>query len=192
MQISYYKRVKDQLENELREIDSNVGDINERYYRAIECIHACLFEMKYQYLESPYMRARQQVYFFKRIKPVILGELIYLVAVKRYRACVDIVSVRSKYLNDELEGIHRFLSDNVDFDIYMSRNYDHMDTYYFIGSKNLAPKRCYPESLYFICPYCVPEFSSWYDNLLAFMIAAKKMELFILRELKRLDQKLLN
>lgn len=193
MQISYYKRTKAQLDCELREIASLVKDENERFFRATACIHACLAEFKEHLLENPFVNVWEEIYFFKRIKPVVLSELMFQISVHEYRNCPGWESIRVSYLSKQLNAATRLVEENKLFSVYVVSKRTDMDEYFFVrGEGRLRTDVPCPEEVSPILKYCEPKFSTSYDFLLALLITGARLEAFARRELELLMPKLLN
>ncbi|MBS1664723.1 MAG: RteC domain-containing protein [Bacteroidetes bacterium] len=186
--------MKDRLDQELREIDSSVISANERYYKSAACIHACLLDFRERLLENPFRSVRQEIYFFKRVKPIVLSELMFQAFRNSYRNSLNIEGVRVAYLRNVMKKIGEFYAANRMFSSYIANRRTDMDEYFFVRSGKLRPRieSLFPENGHPVFKYFEPESSTSYDFLLAMLLAAARCEAFARRELADLMPKLLN
>jgi hypothetical protein len=101
------------------------------------CIRICeesLLELRQWVMQSSFPGKDCEIYFFKRVKPVVMARYIYYQ--KIYRLHIGYFNgsglLAKERLEKELQAIARYFSDNADFYTYYRMGSTHHDELYFI------------------------------------------------------------
>lgn len=127
----------------------------------------------------------EEIYFFKELKPNILGRYLYFNKVYRIESqCLSGSNdVIKEYLNDELGGLTYFFRRNLELYQYYRSKATTYDTYYFIRGK--ADIRLCCDS--FQCDRD-PMFSTGYDHKIAKILANEMLQIYLNKRIINLGQ----
>ena len=127
----------------------------------------------------------EEIYFFKELKPNILGRYLYFNKVYRIESQCPSGSndVIKEYLNDELGGLTSFFRRNLELYQYYRSKATTYDTYYFIRGK--ADIRLCCDS--FQCDRD-PMFSTGYDHKIAKILANEMLQIYLNKRIINLGQ----
>ena len=127
----------------------------------------------------------EEIYFFKELKPNILGRYLYFNKVYRIESQCPSGSndVIIEYLNDELGGLTYFFRRNLELYQYYRSKATTYDTYYFIRGK--ADIRLCCDS--FQCDRD-PMFSTGYDHKIAKILANEMLQIYLNKRIINLGQ----
>lgn len=127
----------------------------------------------------------EEIYFFKELKPNILGRYLYFNKVYRFESQCPSGSndVIKEYLNDELGGLTYFFRRNLELYQYYRSKATTYDTYYFIRGK--ADIRLCCDS--FQCDRD-PMFSTGYDHKIAKILANEMLQIYLNKRIINLGQ----
>ena len=127
----------------------------------------------------------EEIYFFKELKPNILGRYLYFNKVYRIESQCPSGSndVIKEYLNDELGGLTYFFRRNLELYQYYRSKATTYDTYYFIRGKSDIRLCC--DS--FQCDRD-PMFSTGYDHKIAKILANEMLQIYLNKRIINLGQ----
>ena len=130
----------------------------------------------------------EEIYFFKELKPNILGRYLYFNKVYRIESQCPSGSndVIKEYLNDELGGLTYFFRRNLELYQYYRSKATHLDSHYFVRG-HIDFK---------LCPNCVPydrdpEFSTCYDHKAAQILANDMLCIYLNKKLHGVDKQVI-
>lgn len=126
-----------------------------------------------------------EIYFFKELKPNILGRYLYFNKVYKIESqCLSGSNeVIKEYLNKELGGLTYFFHRNLDLYQYYRSKSTIYDAYYFVRGK--ADIRLCCDS--FQCDRD-PMFSTGYDYKVAKILANEMLKIYLNKRIRNLDQ----
>lgn len=136
-------------------------------------------------VEHIFSSTEEEIYFFKELKPNILGRYLYFNKVYRIESQCPSGSndVIKEYLNDELGGLTYFFRRNLELYQYYRSKATTYDTYYFIRGK--ADIRLCCDS--FQCDRD-PMFSTGYDYKIAKILANEMLQIYLNKRIINLGQ----
>lgn len=136
-------------------------------------------------VEHIFSSTEEEIYFFKELKPNILGRYLYFNKVYRIESQCPSGSndVIKEYLNDELGGLTYFFRRNAELYQYYRSKATTYDTYYFIRGK--ADIRLCCDS--FQCDRD-PMFSTGYDHKIAKILANEMLQIYLNKRIINLGQ----
>jgi RteC protein len=141
------------LNEQLNFIDLEIDDVIKRSEKAIEIIVNALNNLKKMVIKGNFRSQSEEIKFFKEIKPQIFSKLIYNTRIlkieKKRPKGTD--TTKKKYLLNELDNLHRYFDENLDFyqyyrtgatfldeKLFLRGNYDIMlslDTFFFTSDQ---------------------------------------------------------
>ncbi|MDV2466332.1 tetracycline regulation of excision, RteC [Elizabethkingia anophelis] len=133
----YFKKISDELDEEIKELAYEQGNVLASYEKAIELILSKTTELKEYVLKTGFENEQEEIHFFKYQKPAIIAQLIYYNAIYKIEARkpYGTKSIR-KYLNKELKKLKRFFDNNLDFYKYYRSNNSFLDENFFVRGKH--------------------------------------------------------
>ena len=131
-----------------------------------------------------FLSIEDEIYFFKELKPNILGRYLYFNKVYKIESQCPNGSneVIKEYLNNELGGLTYFFHRNLDFYQYYRSKSTIYDAYYFVRGK--ADLRLCTDSAQFDKD---PNFSTGYDYKVAKIIANEMLRIYLNKRLVKLE-----
>ncbi|WP_104382633.1 RteC domain-containing protein [Sphingobacterium sp. HMA12] len=141
----------------------------------IELILKSLSELESQLLIKGFSNIKDEIFFFKNQKPVILSKLIYYNAVYKIetKKPYGAKPIR-KYLKKELRKLKRFYNNNLDFYKYYRSNNSFLDEKYFVRGKHDI--KLWLDTYYFQSDHT---FSTSHDYKVAKIIANDLIQVYI-------------
>jgi len=135
--IEQFKKVIDEVEEGIKELAYDKGNILVTYEKAIELILSKTAELKEYVLRTGFENVQDEIHFFKYQKPTIIAKLIYYNAIYKIEARKPYGSKSiKKYLNKELKKLKRFFDHNLDFYKYYRSNNSFLDENFFVRGKH--------------------------------------------------------
>jgi len=127
----------DQLNEQLNFINLEIDDIIKRCEKAIEIILKALQNLKKQVLKRNFKTEKEEIIFFKEMKPQFVSKLIYYnkiykIETKKPNGGQRIVK---KYYKNELQKLKLFFDDELEFYRYYRTESSYLDYKYFIRGK---------------------------------------------------------
>lgn len=130
--------------NAIEALDNSINELGEERYNslklceiAINLILAKQVEIKEFILKKGFKNEREEIQFFKEIKPKILSKLIYYNSIYKIETKKPHGRDKTirKYLNDELAKLKRYFDNNLEFYKYYRTNSTYLDHKYFVRGK---------------------------------------------------------
>ncbi|MBS1740473.1 MULTISPECIES: RteC domain-containing protein [Weeksellaceae] len=133
----YFKKISDELEEEIKELIYDQGNFLSFYEKAIELILSKTAKLKEYILKKGFKNVQEEIHFFKYQKPAIISQLIYYNAIYKIEARKPYGAKHiRKYLNKELKKLKRFFDNNLDFYKYYRSNNSFLDENFFVRGKH--------------------------------------------------------
>lgn len=174
------------LEDDLKQIESEVSDILKKSEQSIHCISNCLNRLKEYIRQNKFQNIENEIRFFKTIKPSVYSKLIYFVKVFNIESKRPTGSDKSqkKYLINELDKLEEYFSGNLEFYQYMRNNLTFLDDKYFLRGK--VDIRLYVDTFIYDAD---PDFSTSHDYKAAKILANDLLSIYLKSELSALERK---
>lgn len=133
----HFQQVIDDLEVQLRELAFEEDNFLMSYEKYISLILRRITELKKYILETGFMNEKEEILFFKQLKPVILSKLIYYNKIYKIETKKPYGGDKTikKYLHNELAKLKRYFDNNLDFYKYYRTNSTYLDHKYFVRGK---------------------------------------------------------
>lgn len=174
---------------ELENIDMDSCDISiEISVSIIEYLEKCLTEVRAFFLLQKSIKEKDEIYFFKEVKPEILGFLLYFnkihtIELKCPNGSNDTLG---DYYQKELDSLTFFFERNLNFYQYYRSKSTHMDEHYFI--RNRRSHLLCLDSVHYIIDY---EFSTGFDYKVAKIICNEMLRIYLNKKMHKLDKQTL-
>jgi len=182
--IDFTTTLKQEVEQRIHQIESGEKNVLLRATAASDMLEGIFGQLKEFISEYTFADEQEEIRFFKEIKPGIFCHLLY------YRKVYNIEMNRPmgteeeqvRYLEFELEQIHRYNSRRLDFFRYYRSGATHLDRVYFLrGIRNYTTQ--YLDCFYFERD---PVFSTVGDFRVARILANDMLRKYIREELEKI------
>lgn len=182
----YYKSAIDDLEDQINELTYEQDDLLVFYEKTIQLILNKTAELKKYMVKTGFKNQKEEIYFFKRVKPLFIAKLIY------YNSLYKIETKRpyggdktiKKYLNVELSKIKRYFDGNLEFYKYYRTNSTYLDHKYFLRGKHDIKLSL--DTYYFEADH---SFATSHDYKVAKIIANDLIQVYLEDQLTHHNQK---
>ena len=154
----------------------------------VEFLQRSLEDLRTYIVNHPFSSKKEEIYFFKHIKPEVLSRLLYFTEIynTEMRKPHGSIEVLKKYYNDRLDELTSYFESNLDFYQYYRSKATHLDNHYFVRG-HIDFK---------LCPNCVPydrdpEFSTCYDHKAAQILANDMLCIYLNKKLHGVDKQVI-
>jgi len=138
--------------------------------KSIPYLRECLEELRVYILENPFKKRSEEIYFFKYVKPVVMGRLIFMCEVHNkeiFRSMFDQAKEKD-YLADEVEEIDAFFKRKDHLYQLFKDDQDGFDIKFFVRDvDDRFQKRELPIEIDPVLFYGDPNFSTGLDYAFA-------------------------
>ena len=176
----------DQYFDHLADITNRTESKLKKAEKVIALTTRSLQELKSLVLEKEFSNKKEEIHFFKILKPKVFSQLIYYNKVKQVEATLpyyNYIKKKRKYLANELQMIGLFFQRNIDFCHYMHSNSSYWDDKYFIrGQENC---HIFDDSFISITE---KDFSTCYDYKAACLLAYDKLTMYLKNKIKNIHE----
>ncbi|MES2458861.1 MAG: RteC domain-containing protein [Bacteroidota bacterium] len=131
---SYCQDVINRMDRELLDIRLEYPKSDEWAQASVPCIDFYLDELKSYILQHPFKKRSEEIYFFKYVKPVVMGRMIFVCEVYNteiFRPAHH-TDEDKEYLIDEVDEIEDYFRRNDHLYEYYMQDLDTLDTKYFV------------------------------------------------------------
>lgn len=183
--ITFCSKKLTQLEEHLGFLELEYDDALLLAQTAIELILKTHNWLKKRIIGYKFKNAKEEIYFFKKVKPRFLAKLIYYNEIYKIETSKPYggKKVIRKYLYKELDKLKRYFDDNLDFYKYYRTGSAYLDHKYFLRKKHdirLSLSTHYFESDH--------RFSTSHDYKVAKILANDLIEVYLEDQLSQLDR----
>ncbi len=183
----YYANLSKTIQRKLQKVDWEGCDISiEEALAMVKFFERCLCELRTHFLTQNDISNQDEIYFFKEVKPEVLGFLLYFNKINNIELkCPTGNSETLKcYYNEELQSLTYFFKRNLDFYQYYRAKANYLDDYYFIRRK-AQHQRC-RDSAHYIRDH---SFSTGYDLKIAKIICNEMLRIYLNKKINGLERK---
>lgn len=183
--ITFCNKKLTQLEEHLGFLELEYDDPLLLAQTAIELTLKTHNGLKKRIIGHKFKNAKEEIYFFKKVKPRFLAKLIYYNEIYKIETSKPYggKKVIRKYLYKELDKLKRYFDDNLDFYKYYRTGSAYLDHKYFLRKKHdirLSLSTHYFESDH--------RFSTSHDYKVAKILANDLIEVYLEDQLSQLDR----
>jgi hypothetical protein len=178
---SLYEELQEELIRIVQEEQSNLKTSE----KSISIIIAYLNVLKKTALSSDFIDKREEIQFFKEVKPLFNSELIFHISVLKIESKKPEGSFKTqrKYLYKQLDLLKIYFDENVEFYQYYRNANSYLDEDYFL--RNKFDMRHRPEPFILDCD---ATFSTTHDFKVARILANEKIRSYLNATLAKLEQ----
>ena len=183
---NFILELNNELSSKLQAIDLEDFNNIQKSQQSVVCIKYTLSQLKTFILSYTFKSIKEEIFFFKNIKPEIFSQLIYFVKIFNIESHRPLGSseIQKKYLKQELRKLTFFFDSHLEFYQYYRMNCTYLDEKYFVRGKE--DLQLYQDSLMF---YVDPDFSTSHDYVVAKILAHDRLEVYLNKELETLSIK---
>ncbi|TGV03353.1 RteC domain-containing protein [Flavivirga rizhaonensis] len=180
-----YLGLTEKLHNELDQIQVETPNVNKRAFRSIIVCRENLSLLRKKMMEKGFDSPKEEIRFFRNIKPIPLSQLIYHTEIHNFELSFpeNCIEVQRKYIKKHLDNYNAFFLRNMDFGQYIELGCTHFDSYYFTRKSNaelpVGASRIYVQD---------PEFNTPKDALFAQFKGYGLMVLYLKERLSNLSK----
>ncbi|WP_267739762.1 RteC domain-containing protein [Myroides injenensis] len=186
VQLNNYKQALEIINEKEKKI-ANQDDISlEDLSKMINFLQVVLLELKNKIQEKGFDSVRQEILFFKTIKPKILGKLIYYNKIFKYQINAPAhCELKQKFFNKILKQLHldfkKYHYQNEFYIYYKTQREDRDQEFFTLGKINiLSGINSYGFEI-------DRDFSTYYDYKIAHIISHELLLEYIERKLSKID-----
>lgn len=182
--LALYQNLLQGLEAELDSLEIEIDDVLIKAEQGIKLSRQVLKEIRDLVILKDFKSSKEEILFFKEIKPRIYSKIIYYVKLFNIESRRPRGTNKSqiKYLNDQIDRLQLFFSENLEFYHYYRRNATSLDEQYFIrGNTDIR--------LYLDTYHCLTDrkFSTSHDCTVATIIAYDMLIVDLKSEINKLE-----
>ncbi|MDL2323112.1 RteC domain-containing protein [Bacteroidales bacterium OttesenSCG-928-A17] len=184
--VEHFSKLLEPIQVKLGSIDLEGCDISiEESVEMINFLENCLFEIRADFLSLKNISAKDEIQFFKYIKPEILGFLLYFNKIHRIELKCPNGSNDTlvEYYQKELDSLTYFFEHNLDFYQYYRSKSTHLDEHYFTRNKR-SLQLCL-DSVHFVMD---SSFSTGYDFKVAKIISNEMLRIYLNKKMHGLNK----
>ncbi len=178
-----YDELLEQQKRQLLEINTDISDPIEQLKSSIDLIQKNLKELKEKIKKQPFTDQKEEIYFFKKVKPLLYSDKIfefekYQIEFNKPKGTPETVII---YYEAELKYLERFFKLNSFYYQYYRSGLVELDHLYFLRSTSLTSKFMHEVQDH------DSEFSTPLDYLFAKFIAYERLQTMIIQQIMRLQ-----
>lgn len=179
-----YEKILHELEKALELLELEVDDILLTAERGIKYSKQALKEIRNIVIEYSFEDNKEEINFFKTVKPKVYGKLIYYVKLFNIESKHPRSSRKSqiKYLNKQIDKLQNYFNENLDFYYYYRCGASFLDEQYFLRGK--SDIRLHPDTFHF---FIDDEFSTSHDSSVATILAYDMLITHLKNEIIKLE-----
>lgn len=153
---------------------------------AINVLLKSLEQLKVIIIKTNFKNQLEEIKFFKEIKPLFFSKLIYQTKVLNIETKRPKGTDRTqrKYLLNELDNLHRFFDNNLDFYQYYRTGAIYLDDKYFLRGK--YDIRLSLDTFFYMSDH---DFNTSHDFKVSKILANDLLEIYLKEQLSSLDRK---
>lgn len=178
----FISELNKELNLQLQSIDLGTDNIVEKSQKSFACVRNALKQLKAFVLEYIFCEEQEEILFFKQLKPELYNKSIY------FKKIAEIESLRpigcheeqEIYLRSEFKKLTLFFNEHKDFYQYYRMESTHFDDMYFVRTKNDFKQKMKGADI-------DDNFSTGYDYTVAKIIAYNRLEVFLNKELEKIQ-----
>ena len=181
--MKYYEKIIKDVDNDLELLEANIEDILHKAELGIKTTKVALENLRNRSVHNSFKNIKEEIYFFKEMKPKIYSKLIYYVKLFNIESKRPRGSNKSqiKYFNNQIEKLQVYFNDNLEFYHYYRRGSTLLDEHYFLRGK--ADIRLHLETFHFFTDH---KFSTSHDSTVATILAYDMLIIYLKKEIYKL------
>jgi hypothetical protein len=184
--VEHFSKILEPIHIKLDSIDLEGCDISmEESVEMIHYLENCLSKLRADFLSLKNLSSKDEILFFKDIKPEILGFLLYFNKIHRIELKCPNGSndTLGEYYQKELDSLTYFFERNLDFYQYYRSRSTHLDEHYFTRNRR-SLHLCF-DSVHFVID---SSFSTGYDFKIAKIICNEMLRIYLNKKMNGLEK----
>lgn len=179
-----FNEILSEFEKELNNIQVEVDDILKQAEMSIQLCLSTIEKVRKVLLKYTFQNEKEEIFFFKQIKPQFVSRLIYYVNVYNIETHRPngLIKIRKKYFQLELNKIKNYFDDNLDFYRYYRTGSTYLDHKYFVRRKHDIRLNL-DAYVYEIDP----DFSTTHDFKISTILANDLLQVYLENEINKVD-----
>lgn len=175
-----------ETEQQLYKISLQTEDPIKQTEKSINFLLVSLEKLKIIVLKNNFKHQSEEIKFFKEIKPLFFSKLIYHTTVLKIETKRPKGTDRTqrKHLLNELDNLHRFFDNNLDFYQYYRTGATYLDEKYFL--RNNFDIRLTLDSYFYMSDI---NFNTSHDFKVSKILANDLLEIYLKEQLTSLERK---
>ena len=185
----YFNKLSESVQLRIQTVDLDGCDISiEESAELIQFLEKCLSNLREHFTSLHDLEIKDEVRFFKEMKPEILGLLLYFNKTHNIELKCPTGSndTQSDYYDNELKSLTFFFERNLDFYQYYRTNSTYLDESYFVRGKR-NHHLCADSSQYILDPL----FSTGYDYKVAKIICNEMLRIYLNKKKNGVEKQIL-
>ncbi len=180
-----YEKLNSALEEQLVFISNETQCFIKQAELSVPICIKALDAIKKRVKNTPFKSPKDEILFFKHLKPKISSKLIYYVQVFNIesRKPSGTNEQQKKYLSRQLKKLNRFVEENLEFHQYYRSNSVFLDEKYFIRGK--ADLHLILNNGFYNYD---PNFNTSHDHMVACIIANDRLTVYIRDEINKIER----
>lgn len=184
--VAHFSEILETIRLKLDSIDLEGCDISmEESIEMIHFLENSLSKLRADFFSLKNLSSKDEILFFKDIKPEILGFLLYFNKIHRIELKCPNGSndTLGEYYQKELDSLTYFFERNLDFYQYYRSRSTHLDEHYFTRNKR-SLHLCF-DSVHFVID---SSFSTGYDFKIAKIICNEMLRIYLNKKMNGLEK----
>lgn len=175
-----------ELEQKLKKIHLETENPIQAAELAIKCSVHSLEELKTFFIKYKYLKKKEEIEFFRDIKPMFTAKLIYYNEIYNIEtnSSLGCKKIMRKYYKTELQKVRMFFKENKEFYRYYHTGNDCLDNKYF--TRTQYDCKLMLDSSYFLADH---RFTTSHDYKVAQILANNEIKKFLEKEIEKLEKK---
>ncbi|OOG75464.1 RteC domain-containing protein [Flavobacterium sp. A45] len=175
-----------ELEHQLKRIHLETENPIQTAELSIKCVIDSLDDLKASFIKYKYLKKKEEIEFFRDIKPKFVAKLIYYNEIYCIETCSPLGSKKTirKYYRAELLKFKMFFEENKEFYRYYRTGNNCLDSKYFTREK--YDLKLMLDSSYFQADH---RFTTSHDYKVAQILANNEIKVFLEKQIEKLEKK---
>lgn len=183
--MEHYEKLNAELEEQLNFISQETQSLTKQAELSVPICIKALEAIKKLTQKHGFNELKDEVFFFKHLKPKLSSKLIYYVQLFNIesRKPSGTAKLQKKYYIKQLKNINRFIEENLEFHQYYRSDSTFLDEKYFMRGK--ADLHLILDNSFFNYD---SNFNTSHDHIVARIIANDMLSLYIRNELIKINE----
>lgn len=180
-----YEKLSVQLDEQLVFISQETSSFTKQAELSVPVCIKVIEQIKKLVNKHPFQSVKDEIFFFKHLKPKVSSKLIYYVQVFNIEVQKPSGTNKQqkKYLSKQLKNLNRFVEENLEFYQYYRSDSTFLDEKYFLRGK--ADLHLILDKNFFNFD---TTFNTSHDHIVAQILASDMVSLYIRNELNKIDK----
>lgn len=181
-----YEELYSSMEEQLNNLEQTEGGVIEKIKHSIDIVRISLDGLRRLIGEDSFKNEKEEIEFFKKIKPKFFSHLIYLLKILKIETKRPIGSIvtEEEYLQKELLKLTCYFDNNLEFYQYYRTGSTYLDEIYFLRTKQDI--YFYLDESYFSAD---PSFSTSHDLKVSKILANELVRIYLHQAIEKLHGK---